>query len=192
MKKFLPLIIIAAIFMVYRFLSYSGVDFPINSAPIAALFLCAVFYAGSRGLAVAGIVWCVSYPVLSFLQGYGIGADLLASLVGLAIIISAAFFFKKSSFSRKPWVAILGGSLASAALFYFITNCFSWIALPLYEKNLTGFYQAQWAGHPDLAMPTWMFLRNSLIGNGVFALLVLLAQFKLPFSATRSVLKEAH
>ena len=77
--------------MVYRLLSYSGVSFPINSAPIAALFLCAVLYMGWKGMAIASMIWLSSYPFLSLLQGYSVSVGFLASFSGLSIIAMLGF-----------------------------------------------------------------------------------------------------
>lgn len=190
MKKFFPLILVAVIFMVYRILSYSGVGFPVNSAPISALFLCAVLYAGVRGAVIASVIWIVSYPFLSLLQGYEVSDGMLASVVGIVLTVWLGLALKKSTFEQKPWASVLGGSLLATLGFYFITNCFSWLGLPLYEKNLQGFYQAQWSGHPSLILPTWVFLRNSLIGNGALAFIMLLAHLEVPFFATNKDLRK--
>ncbi len=190
MKKFLPLVLIAVVFMAYRILSYSGVSLPVNSAPISALFLCAVLYAGLRGAAIASAVWIVSYPFLSLLQGFEVSDGLLASLTGIGVTVWFGLFLRKSTFEQNPFVSVLGGSLFAAVGFYFITNCFSWIGLPLYEKNLHGFYQAQWSGHPSLMLPTWVFLRNSIIGNSSLALIILVTHIKMPSFGTSKDLEK--
>ncbi len=166
MKRFLPLIFIASLFAVFRVVSIVVDGFPINSAPLSALFLCGLWFAGARGLMLTGVLWLVAYPLLSVLHGYAVGADFIASVVGLASVTGIAYFMMQR-FSKGFWQAMVGGLLGALA-FYLITNTFSWIANPLYTKDLSGFYQAQWSGHPTYSLPTWVFLRNSLAGNALF------------------------
>jgi hypothetical protein len=84
----------------------------------------------------------------------------LVGLLGLAI-------------SRRPSLkTIVPASLAGSALFYAITNAFSWLTDPGYVKNFAGLIQALSVGLPQYgSTPTWMFFRNSLVSDLLFTLL---------------------
>ncbi len=72
------------------------------------------------------------------------------------------------SFSpRRSWLALLGGGLLGAVLFYLITNTASWLYNPGYPKTLAGWIQALTSGIPNYP-PTWTFFRNTLLSGGLF------------------------
>jgi glycerol uptake facilitator-like aquaporin len=71
----------------------------------------------------------------------------------------------------RSWLALLGGGLLGAVLFYLITNTASWLINPFgnpeYSKDLAGWLAALTTGtqgHP----PTWEFFRNTLLSGGLF------------------------
>jgi hypothetical protein len=63
---------------------------------------------------------------------------------------------------------VLGGTLAASVIFYLVTNTGSWLGLAAYPQNFAGWIQAMTTGLPGYP-PTWTFLRNSLIGDLLFA-----------------------
>ena len=65
---------------------------------------------------------------------------------------------------------MLGGSL----FFYIVTNTASWLTLtePHYAKSAAGWLQALTTGQPGYA-PTWVFYRNTLISDMLFAAIFL-------------------
>ncbi|MDP9004022.1 MAG: hypothetical protein M3N12_04450, partial [Verrucomicrobiota bacterium] len=70
---------------------------------------------------------------------------------------------------RSSWKTLLPASLAGSALFYVVTNAFSWLSDPGYVKNFAGFIQALTVGLPQYsATPTWMFFRNSVVSDLLF------------------------
>lgn len=89
-----------------------------------------------------------------------------------------------ASFAGAAWLAsrgrgqmgLVGGLLGVAGCsvaFYLITNTISWASYP-YAKTFAGWLQALTTGevgHP----PTWWFLRNSLISDLGFSVLLLAA-----------------
>jgi len=176
MKTYLPLILICSVLVVFRVVECFQGGVPINCAPIAALFVASFFLQKLRGVAVASIIWLLSYPFLSLLQGHSFTDGLFSSILGLAAVVGVAVMTKKSGFGSKS--AIFLGSILGVIAFYLVTNCVSWLGMPIYERSLTGFVQAQWTGHPSFLMPTWAFLRNSLIGNSIFAGLIVLSLWK--------------
>lgn len=73
--------------------------------------------------------------------------------------------------ARAPWLALLGGGILGAILFYLITNTASWFFNPFgnpeYTKTLTGWITALTrgtAGYPE----TLEFFRNTLFSGGLF------------------------
>ena len=82
----------------------------------------------------------------------------LVGLLGLAL-----------SRRRVSLKTIVPASLAGSALFYAITNAFSWLTDPGYVKNFAGLIQALTVGLPQYgATPTWMFFRNSRLSDLFF------------------------
>ncbi|WP_395745551.1 DUF6580 family putative transport protein [Prosthecobacter sp.] len=69
-------------------------------------------------------------------------------------------------------LGVAGCSLA----FYLITNTVSWFSNPVsaYSKDLAGWVQALTTGEPG-HLPSWWFLRNSLMSDLAFSLLLLAA-----------------
>jgi hypothetical protein len=141
-----------------------------NFAPLAAIALCGAIYFPTRyKFTVPFAALLFSDIVLDFYYGASVFDPLifcryfafaLVGLLGLAI-------------SRRPALkTIVPASLAGSALFYAITNAFSWLTDPGYVKNFSGLIQALTVGLPRYgATPTWMFFRNSLVSDLLFTLL---------------------
>ncbi|WP_395735172.1 DUF6580 family putative transport protein [Prosthecobacter sp.] len=66
------------------------------------------------------------------------------------------------------------GVVGCTVAFYLITNTVAWISAPVYAKTLSGLIQALTTGDPLFA-PSWFFLRNSLVSDLGFSLLLLAA-----------------
>lgn len=86
---------------------------------------------------------------------------------GYALLIWLGRRFKPSS----SFVALLGGGILGAMLFYLVTNTAAWFfnpfANPEYTKDLFGWLRALTlgtSGWPE----TWQFFRNTLLGGGLF------------------------
>src|SRR4029079_17298154 len=76
-----------------------------------------------------------------------------------------AIIFLGQQFSpRTSWLALLGGGLLGAVLFYFVTNTCSWLTDPLYAKTLGGWIQALTVGTPGWPH-TWEFFRNTMMSG---------------------------
>ena len=63
------------------------------------------------------------------------------------------------------------GSLAGAVLFYVVTNTACWFGGAAYPQNFAGWVQALTTGTPGFP-PTWVFLRNSLVSDGLVSMLL--------------------
>lgn len=80
----------------------------------------------------------------------------------------AAIIFLGQRFKpQASWLALLGGGLAGAILFYLVTNTVSWLMDPAYAKTLFGWIQALTVGTPGWPH-TWEFFRNTLLSGGLF------------------------
>lgn len=141
-----------------------------NFAPLAAIALCSAIYFPRKykftvpfaALLASDIVLDVYYGASLFdplilCRYFAFG---LVGLLGLAIR------------RRASLRTIVPASLAGSALFYGITNAFSWLTDPGYAKNFAGLIQALTVGLPQYGLtPTWMFFRNSLVSDLLFTLL---------------------
>lgn len=112
-----------------------------------------------------------------------VGIDMAAS--GVSSVLHWEALAVYPCFAIAAWVASrsrgqmgLAGSLlgvmACSIGYYLISNTVSWLTYPVYSKNLAGLVQALTVGDPDYA-PTWTFLRNSLVSDLGFSLLLLAA-----------------
>ncbi|WAC20130.1 hypothetical protein OVA24_01895 [Luteolibacter sp. SL250] len=180
MNRWVPVLILIALLAVFRVL---GSAFPTtlpNLQPLLALFLCSfIFLDGKQRWLVPGIVWVLTDPVTSALQGYPVfGWHHAAIALGIAATISIAMVVRP----KPAATPVLTGAVASAVIFYFLTNLVSFLTDPLYTKDAAGFVQAQWTGPVGLG-PTWVFLRNLIVANTLFTGLFLLARLSLPGTA---------
>lgn len=75
---------------------------------------------------------------------------------------------------RMGLLGTLMGVAVCSLTFYFITNTVAWISAPAYAKTFAGWVQAVTTGEPG-HLPTWWFLRNSLVSDLGFSLLLLAA-----------------
>lgn len=69
--------------------------------------------------------------------------------------------------ARASWLALLGGGILGAILFYLVTNTLAWLQNPVYAKTLLGWLQSLTTGQPGYP-PTWEFFRNTLLSGGLF------------------------
>src|SRR6266550_5671231 len=72
---------------------------------------------------------------------------------------------------KASFIALLGGGVLGAILFYLITNTASWLFNPFnnpeYAKNLMGLLTALTKGTAGWPQ-TWEFFRNTLLSGGLF------------------------
>ena len=96
-----------------------------------------------------------SFPIVSFYT--------FAKIAAFAGVIWLGTQFK----SKQSWFKLVGGGLLGALVFYLLTNTASWLFDPGYPKTLQGLIQALTIGLPGYP-PTWLFLKNTLLGGGLF------------------------
>lgn len=68
----------------------------------------------------------------------------------------------------------VAGAVVCSLVFYGVTNTLSWAVMPEYAKSVAGWAQAMTTGLPGFP-PTWTFLRNSLLSDAGFSVLLVLA-----------------
>ena len=95
------------------------------------------------------------------------------------------FLLGKKLNSTRSLGKLIGGGIAGALLFHFLTCGFAWFGNPAYAKSASGFLQALTIGEPGFA-PAYLFLRNTLVSTVLFttALGWIALRTKEPASAT--------
>lgn len=80
-----------------------------------------------------------------------------------------------ASLNRQTSVfGTLGRVLGCSIVFYLVANTASWFGSPAYAKTFAGWLQANTTGLPGFP-PSWMFLRNAIVSDQLFSLVLLLA-----------------
>ena len=82
------------------------------------------------------------------------------SYLGFGLIILLGFWLRNKV---KVGNTVIGASLAASVLFFLVTNFGSWLANPLYTKDLAGLLTAYGAGIPFF----WNTLAGDLFFSGV-------------------------
>jgi hypothetical protein len=166
------LLIISAV--VYRIatglLIQSGATGLSNFAPLAAIALCgAVYFPPRFKFSVPLVALFVSDVVLNYHYARSIlDPHILCRYLALAVVGCIGLLLQ----NRASLKTLLPASIVGSTVFFFITNTFSWLSDPGYVKNFAGLVQALTVGLPEYSTtPTWMFFRNSLLGDLFFTLL---------------------
>ena len=138
-----------------------------NFAPLAAIALCgAAYFPRKYKFTVPFAALLLSDVALDFYYG----ASLFDPLIFCRYFAFALVGLLGLALSSRPSLrTLIPASLAGSALFYAITNAFSWLTDPGYLKNVGGLIQALTVGLPQYgSTPTWMFFRNSLVSDFLF------------------------
>ena len=168
----LVLVILAVVFRIATALVVQGGGsaWLSNFAPLAAIALCGAIYFPPRyKFTVPLAALLVSDVVLDIYYGASLFDPLIVCRYFAFALVGLLGFAIRRHVSLKT---VVPASLAGSALFYAITNVFSWLTDPGYAKNLGGLIEALTIGLPEYgATPTWMFFRNSLVSDLMFTLL---------------------
>jgi len=151
-KIFTPrlLIIAAIIFVAALFRLFTNIP---NFTPIAAIALFGGAYITRKSYAflVPFIALFVTDLIIGF-HGFMLAVYFSFALtVGIGILIS----------KNVKVLTVIGGAVASAVLFFIITNFAVWASTPYYTKDIAGLLQCY-----TLAIP---FFHNSLIGDLLYS-----------------------
>lgn len=96
-----------------------------------------------------------------------IGSWTIVSLLCLTMFALAG----RWATGRRSVLLLVCGSLACTLVFYVVSNTVCFAVSPDYPPGVTGWVQALTVGLPGYP-PTWMFLRNSLIGDLSYTLVL--------------------
>lgn len=107
------------------------------------------------------------------LAAAGPSAVLQWEAVGVYVTFGVAAWLASQWRGQTGLVGSLLGAAGCSLAFYVITNTISWASYP-YSKDLAGWLQALTTGEPG-HLPSWWFLRNSLISDVGFSILLLAA-----------------
>jgi hypothetical protein len=154
-----------------------------NFAPLMALTFCGAVYFRDKRL------WLVPFVALAlsdlYLDRYYAAVFhetwTAQSVVLRLVCFALALPLGALVASRKNWLTLFGGALASSILFYVVTNTDAWRHDPAYAKTAAGWLQALTIGRPEFPSTIWFFrntLASDLIFTGLFA-------FAMEFSARK-------
>lgn len=76
---------------------------------------------------------------------------------------------------RLGGMSVVGGTVLSALLFYVVTSTQSWWVNPVYAKSVAGWVQALTVGDPAWQPQAWVFGLRSMLSEGLFAFILVLA-----------------
>jgi hypothetical protein len=170
----IPALLLTLAVVVYRvttgLLIHSGASWLSNFTPLAAIALCsAAYFPNKYKFSVPLLTLFISDAIINFRYGAPLlDPQILVRYAALAVVGCIGVLLQ----GRVSLKTLLPASIAGSALFYLITNIFSWLSDPGYAKNFAGLIQSLTVGLPQYsATPTWMFFRNSLVSDLVFTFL---------------------
>ena len=138
-----------------------------NFSPLMAAALCgALFIPGWLGLVVPVAALLISDALLNIHDGLpAISSQVLWTLPCYLLAVGVGWMIRAY---RGGLGTIMGATLVSSFMFYLVTNTGSWLGLAAYPQSFAGWVQAITTGLPGYP-PTWMFFRNSLVSDLLFA-----------------------
>ena len=162
-------------------------EFP-NFSPVTAVVVCGAFLLpGALGWILPLGALMVSDFLLALVHGYPALSS--AQLVVWGTILALVGFSRLVARGGFSPVRYFGSVLGGGVFFYLVTNAASWVGNPAYPRGLGGLWMSLTTGLPGFP-PTWMFFRNSLISDFLFAG-VLLAVWAVAARSRESTLQRA-
>jgi hypothetical protein len=139
-----------------------------NFSPMAALCLCGAAFLPRRLAIVLPFVALLGTDIaLNAYYGFSLfTVEFLGKTIAFVAVAALGWRLRKNPRPAVVLPAVLGSSL----FFYIVTNTASWLYEPGYARNAAGWLQALTTGLPGFA-PTWIFYRNTLAGDMLFAVL---------------------
>ena len=149
---------------------------PSFSAAYALVFCAGVYFSGRMAWWLPLGTLLVTDIGLNFYYWLALGYDVwtpsnLAYLCFNYVAYAALIVLGRRFKPKSSFIALLGGGILGALLFYIITNTASWFFNPFgnveYTKDFWSLVKALTkgvAGWPE----TWQFFRNTLISSGLF------------------------
>jgi hypothetical protein len=138
---------------------------PPNFSAVYALLFCAgAYFRGRLGwMAPLGMVVVTDLLLNAYYGGTPWRWETLGNYAAYGALIGLGRRFSRGS----AWLALLGGGVLGAVLFYVVTNTISWLLDAAYTKDLAGWIQALTVGRPEFPH-TWEFFRSTLLSGGLF------------------------
>ena len=162
--KVLPFLLMAA-FALTRWPGLLPVEWSSFSAAYALVFCAGIYFPPA-------LAW--SLPIATFLVSdvamniFYYKVEPLSRYMLMNYVMYALLIWLGRRFSRKDSLGkLVGGGIFGAFLFFIVTNVIAWLQNKDYTKDWNGFVQAWTTGIPGWP-PPWMFLRNTLLGGGLF------------------------
>lgn len=142
-----------------------------NVAPVTAMAVCGAFLLpGALGWILPLGILMVSDLLLALVVGYPvISSSQLVAWGTILAVVGLARWMARGGFSPLGY---FGSVLGGGVVFYLVTNAAAWIANPAYPRGLGGLWMSLTTGLPGFP-PSWMFFRNALISDFLFAALIL-------------------
>ena len=164
------IIVAVALFRVLRATLLPGLP---NFSPLMAVAFCGgLFLPGVFAWVLPLAAVAVSDLALSLMLNYAfLDTGQMAAWVCLLAAVAAGRWVAR--WERVGAGVVLMFLLANALVFYLVTNAVCWLLEPAYPKGLEGFVQSITTGLPGHP-PTWLFFRNSLAADILFAGLIFL------------------
>ena len=161
-----------------------------NFSPVAAMAFCGAFFlpgVAAWALPIGCLV--VSDIVLSLALGFPVvSAAQLSAWAGITLVVALGRFFATRGWGNTG--AVLGGVLGGGVVFYLVTNAASWLMNPAYPRGVEGLWMSLTTGLPGFP-PTWMFFRNSIASDLIFAGLILLVHAVVSLAGSRHAVRHA-
>jgi hypothetical protein len=142
-----------------------------NFAPVTAMAVCGAFLLpGAIGWILPLGILMVSDLLLAMVLGFpAVSSAQLVAWGSILAIVGLARIMARGEFSP---IRYFGSVLGGGVVFYLVTNTASWIANPAYPRGLGGLWMSLTTGLPGFP-PSWMFFRNALVSDFLFAALIL-------------------
>jgi hypothetical protein len=166
--SFLLVLVAVAYRLATGLMIHSGTTWLSNFAPLAAIALCsAAFFPMRFKFSVPLVALFISDAILN----YHYDAPLFSSLMLCRYLTLAVIgFIGLTLQDRASLKTMLPASIAGSTIFYAVTCTFAWLSDPGYARNFAGLMQSLTIGLPAYsATPSWMFFRNSLVSDLIFA-----------------------
>lgn len=177
--------------LILRYMSFAN-EALVNLAPVAAMALCFGLFAKRLllGIALAVATLFLSDVMITALSvqrdpTLSFWALLFSPAIALRYALYGAFLGLAWALRQRQSAGLALGLAPLASLgFYAVMNTVAWAmsAPPFaYAKTLAGWWQSQTVGLPiPGAPPSYVFLRNAMIGDLLFTLLFLALMVWLP------------
>ncbi|MEK9632873.1 MAG: DUF6580 family putative transport protein [Opitutae bacterium] len=141
----------------------------LNFSPVLSLFLLSGAMLRGAGSWITPI--CAVF-VTDLLLNPSYGAALLEPFMlatGFSYLL--VFLLGKTLVKTKSLGLLVGGGIAGALVFHFVTCSFAWWSNPAYAKTFNGLIQANTVGQPGFP-PAYLFLKNTVASSILFTSII--------------------